>query len=49
MVELDIEIAKFSEDELTIIVEGDKDRFALNAFGFKKIIQINKQSMYQIV
>ena len=47
--ELNKEINKFKETGRIIIVEGKKDRRALEKLGFKNIVELNKKPLFQII
>jgi 5S rRNA maturation endonuclease (ribonuclease M5) len=42
-------IEKIRQSEKLIIVEGKKDRIALEKLGIKKIIELNKKPLYFII
>ena len=42
-------IEKIKELNIIVIVEGKKDRTALNKFGITNIIELTKKPLYQIV
>ena len=42
-------IDKVRDSDILIIVEGKKDRNALNKIGIKNIIELSKKPLYQIV
>jgi 5S rRNA maturation endonuclease (ribonuclease M5) len=47
--EIEKEINKLKEKETLIIVEGIKDKKALEKFGLTKIITLSKKPLYQII
>lgn len=47
--ELNEEINKLKKTNKLIIVEGKKDKEALEKFGLKNIIQLNKKPLFQII
>jgi len=42
-------IEKIRERNLIVIVEGIKDKKALNSFGIKRVKQISKRALYKVV
>ena len=50
---LDIEfsehIDKIKQSETIVIVEGKKDKIALQRFGIKNIIELNKKPIFEII
>ncbi|MEK6892365.1 MAG: toprim domain-containing protein [Nanoarchaeota archaeon] len=42
-------IEKIKHSNIIVIVEGKKDRAALNKFGITNIIELTKKSLFQIV
>lgn len=47
--ELMEQIEKLKKSDCLIIVEGKKDMFALNQFGIKNIITLNKKPLFKII
>ena len=49
MNELIEQIEKLKKQNYTIIVEGKKDKIALQKFGVKNIIELNKKPIFEII
>lgn len=47
--ELQYFIEKIKESNTLIIVEGKKDKIALQKFGINNIVELNKKALFQIV
>ncbi|MBW2977045.1 toprim domain-containing protein [Candidatus Woesearchaeota archaeon] len=42
-------INKLRQSETLVIVEGKKDRMALETFGIKNIVELNKKPLFEII
>jgi len=42
-------IQRIKESNIQVIVEGKKDRKALNAYGINNIIELNQKPLFQII
>lgn len=47
--EFSILIEKIKDSNILVVVEGKKDRAALNKIGIQNIIELNKKPLFQIV
>ncbi len=47
--ELNEELSKLKDSNKLIIVEGKKDRIALEKLGFKNIAELSKKPLFQII
>ena len=43
------QIEKIKQNNILVIVEGKKDRKALESFGIKNIIELNKKPIFEII
>jgi len=43
------QIEKIKQNSILVIVEGKKDRKALESFGIKNIIELNKKPIFEII
>lgn len=47
--EVNAQIEKIKDSNILVIVEGKKDRNALEKFGIKNIVELNKKPLFQII